>query len=265
MPELYIELTPLELAAAWRDSPVAVVPWGALEWHGPHLPLGLDGLLAESFAELLAESVDGVLLPTMWLPMTALPHEASIDFPTAAVVEVWRRLFAQLHRAGAEIICLITGHYAQGHSIELFNAARDAMRAQEGLLVLAAAPLEVLEQDELLDHAARWETSQMLATRPDLVRLDQLPEDLRPHRDAVLGEDPREVSSSDEGEEFIEEALGIWTDWVERLLRDRDPQPLNEFYERRLAAYADYIRTYRSESWEAALEQWWRAQGTASY
>ena len=41
----YAGMRPEELALALRENPLVICPWGALEWHGAHLPLGLDGIL----------------------------------------------------------------------------------------------------------------------------------------------------------------------------------------------------------------------------
>ena len=144
-PSRYAELLPDELERIWRERPIAYIAWGALEWHGPHLPFGLVGLVAERFAERLAGEMGGVLLPTMWLPITTLPHPGSLAINTESVKGVWADLLNGLHCAGARVVCLITGHYAQGHEIEMFNRAKDAMLAHPDLCVLAATPLELLQ------------------------------------------------------------------------------------------------------------------------
>jgi len=243
----------------WRDRPVAYCAWGALEWHGPHLPLGLDGLVAERFAERLADRAGGVLLPTTWLPITTLPHTFSLSIATDVVKGIWRDLLDGLHRAGARVVCLITGHYAQGHEIELYNVSLAAMKAHSDLFVLSAAPLELLGDDDYLDHAGRWETVQLMTVRPDLVHLEKFPGLLGARQVAVLGADPREARP-EEGEVVTGEALNAWASWIERLLRDRDPQALFEFYERRIAAYDDYVRRFYSGSWEEAIQRWWSTQ-----
>src|SRR5437763_1208058 len=79
----YAELRPEQLEAIMAVAPVAYVPWGALEWHGPHLPLGLDGFTAEGVAERDVQRTGGVLLPTTWWPITALPHRYSLSIGSA--------------------------------------------------------------------------------------------------------------------------------------------------------------------------------------
>lgn len=256
----YAELLPHELAARLAECPVAIAPWGALEWHGPHLPFGLDGLVAEGFSQLLAAETGAVLLPTTYLPITALPHAQSLSFDTAHVAGVWADLFAGLGSAGFRLVCLISGHYAQGHELELVDAAEGALAAG-GPLVLAGTPLALLGDADLLDHAGRWETSQLQALRPELVHLDRLPAGSLPGPDqvAVLGQDPR-LASAEQGQALFNRALVAWQDWIERLRQDGDPAPLRQLYAERRAAYADYVRRFYRESWEQAIRDWWRTK-----
>lgn len=257
----YTELGPGELRRRLDRVPVAVVPWGALEWHGPHLPFGLDGLVAEGFSERLANQAEAVLLPSFYLPITALPHKQSISIRTETVRRVWHDLFAELGRAGFQIICLVSGHYAQGHEWVLTESAEQAT-LEGSSLVLAGTPLSLLEDPDLLDHAGRWETAQLLQFRPDLVDLEAIdPSALGdPHRSAVLGDDPRQASS-EEGARIVERGLSKWVGWIERLLQTNDSSPLIELYQRRRASYQPYVDRYFDGSWEEAIRAWWEQAG----
>lgn len=250
----YAEMRPDELAAALQDNPLVLCPWGALEWHGPHLPLGLDGLVAEAFCERLAEATGGILLPGTWLPMTTLPHPHSLSIPTAVVCAVWRALLDELARLGAKTVCLISGHYAQGHELEMYRECRQAMGRHPQLRVIAASPLELLLADELLDHAALRETSQLLAIRPDLVRLDLFAEG-PPSTNAVLGEDPRRATVA-EGQQLLEDGIAAWESALERWT----PQVTVDFYLSREKEYYPYRSEFFRESWEQAIKDWWTAR-----
>lgn len=246
---LYAESRPEQIAAEWARTPIAYVPWGALEWHGDHLPLGLDGIVAEAFSRMLAERAGGVLLPTQWLPMTALPHPLSLDIPAAVFAQVVRALVHGLRVAGARTVCLFTGHYAQGHEIVLYEIAKECSAGD--FRVFAATPLEPLADDSMLDHAGRWETSQLLALRPELVRLEGLSES-PDHRHGVLGSSPR-LGSAEEGREVLEQALVAWEAW----LKEATPATLDSHYERARERYRDYEDRYFRGSWEDAIRAWW--------
>lgn len=246
---LYAESRPEQIAAEWAHASIAYVPWGALEWHGDHLPLGLDGIVAEAFARMLAERVGGVLLPTQWLPMTTLPHPLSLDVSAELFAQVVRACVDGLRGAGAKTVCLITGHYAQGHEIVLYEVAKEC--SEDDFRVLAATPLEPLADDSMLDHAGRWETSQLLALRPDLVHLEGLPDD-PDHRYGVLGSSPRQ-GSAEEGREVLQRALVAWEAW----LTTATPETLVSHYNQARARYRDYEDTYYRGSWDDALRTWW--------
>jgi creatinine amidohydrolase len=231
----YAELGPDQLSAAWRDNPVAICPWGALEWHGPHLPLGVDGLIAERFCELLAARANGVLMPCMWAPITTVPHRHSLSVPTAAFRQLLSSLTEGLFRSGARTICIVSGHYAQGHEIELYDAAIEAMDRHPDLCVLAASPLEVLY------------------THPSLVKLDRFPGMLGPREVAVLGDDPR-TGSADDAKYVFELALNRWVEWIQC----HNAVRLADFYRGRRRDYDDYVSTYFKGSWEEAIRTWWR-------
>jgi creatinine amidohydrolase len=254
----YAELRPDQLDAIVAQTPVAYVPWGALEWHGPHLPLGLDGFTAEAVAERAVRRTGGVLLPTTWWPITALPHRFSLSIPSATIQALWDGIFAELARAGFRVVVLLSGHYAQGHELVLMDAAEHAIAAHD-LLVLAVPPLALVDE-QMLDHAAHWETALLLAVRPQLVDLDRLgPAPLAPATSAVLGEDPRRATPT-QGEAALRLATERIVVSVGALLTHGGPDVLRELYARRRASYQRYVDQYFRGSWEEAIQAWWREQ-----
>ncbi|MBX3118505.1 MAG: creatininase family protein [Fimbriimonadaceae bacterium] len=247
----YAEANPDQLRGAIDRNSPAIVPLGALEWHGPHLPLGLDGLLAEFFGSQLCEKLEGVILPTQWRAMTTLPHEASLQIST----ETFRRIVEEttngLVQAGFKTICWVSGHYAQGHMAELYLYSRSVCEKGD-VRVFAASPLELLGNPALLDHAGRSETSQLSAIRPDLVQLDRLPKQIKPKVHGVLGEHPSKATP-DEGHDLLTRGLEAWVEWV----RMSEAQSLVVHYNKAIASYQSYVDTFFKESWEQAIVDWW--------
>ena len=94
-------------------TPVAYWPLGLLEHHGWHLPVGLDGLKAESICVRLVKRTGGVLLPTMWWGAGGghgaflWTHYQSAD----AAEEILARTVEQLIAFGFRAIVLLAGHY----------------------------------------------------------------------------------------------------------------------------------------------------------
>ena len=259
----YAALRPDQLAERSAAVPVAYVPWGALEWHSFHLPVGLDGFTAEGIAQRAAERTGGVVLPTMFLPITTLPHRSSISFKADTVRAVLDELLAELARVGFRVVVILSGHYAQGHELVLMDAAEAAMQ-QHGICVLAAPPLALLGE-EYLDHAGRWETVQMLAIDPQLVDLDRFRRELAAdpqapvERFGVLGPLPTQATAAD-GEQVIARTVEQIAGWVQHLLANDDRQPLHDLYARRRAEYQPFLDQYFRGSHEEAAAAWWKAQ-----
>ena len=182
----------------------------------------------------------------------------SLDVDPETMQRLLRRTAMGLFGAGFGTVALVTGHYAQGHSLELFRLAEEFNRDSERPAIIAASPLEPLEDDTLLDHAAKWETAQLLISHPDLVRLDLLPEVLTPKGSAVLGESPREADRK-AALETEGRALSIWETWIKDSLAGNF-EALTAFYARRKERYASYESRYFRDSWEQAIREWWQDQ-----
>jgi creatinine amidohydrolase len=254
----YTELYPQQLEAIVDATPVAYVPWGALEWHGPHLPFGVDGFSAEAVCERAARRTGGVVLPTTWWPITTLPHRFSLSIPSDVAQALWDSIFAELARAGFRVVVLISGHYAQGHELVLIDAAEHAI-AMHGIHVLAVPPLALVDE-EMLDHAALWETALMLALYPRLVDIEALGSGpLRPITTAVLGDDPRAATAT-KGESALTLAVERIVVGVRALLLEDGADALRELYTRRRTQYQRYVDRYFHGSWEEAIQSWWREQ-----
>lgn len=252
----YAELHVEQLEAIMAAAPVAYLPWGALEWHGPHLPLGVDGITAEAVAERVVRRTGGVLLPTTWWPITALPHRLSLSIPTEVVRALLDAILAELARAGFSVVVILSGHYAQGHELVLMDAAEHALAAH-GLLTLAVPPLALVDE-QMLDHAAQWEVAQLLAIQPRLVHLEALDHIvLHPAHTAVLGDDPRGATAG-QGEAAIALATERLASVVQTLLRGDSVESLQQLYTTRRAGYARYVEQYFRGSWEEAIDRWWR-------
>ncbi len=254
----YSELRPDQLAAQLARCPVAVVPWGALEWHSDHLPVGLDGLVATGVAAALAERLGAVVLPPLYLPITPLPHQFSLGFSAATVALVLDELLLELQRVGYRCVVILSGHYAQGHELVLIDAATRAL--DRGLAVLALPPLALLGP-QYLDHAGQWETSLLLALRPDLVdAARQATVAAAPDAVAVgvLGQLPGSATAA-AGQAAIAAALDALQEIIVPALAG-DHAPLRALYAARRAEYADFLARFFRGSWEDAAAAWWAAR-----
>lgn len=232
----YAELRPDQLSAIRSAQPMAYIPWGALDWHGPHLPLGADGLIAEAIAEQLVQRTGGVLFPTTWWPGTVVPHQETLAIRKNVLHDLLGDLFDRLAAAEWRIVVIVSGYYSREHELTLMKAAEQAIK-QHGLLVLALPPLALID-DSLLDHAGLWETSMVLSLRPDLVDLYELGDDEAiAVPDAVRGRDPRGAASASLGDTVQHLAVERIIKAIDELRTSGNPAPLHVLYEQRRERY----------------------------
>lgn len=183
------------LEAAFDAGPVvAVLPLGAVEAHGPHLPVGTDVWIAEAMAragaeKLGKEGLSAVVLPSLaYAPApfaNAHPGTLSIrpETLTALVVDLASAVAAR----GIAVLALANAHFDPAQVAALRKAVEELRNS--GRLRVAFPDLTRRRLAERLGeefrsgacHAGRYESSILLATRPDLVddaarlRLPSLP------------------------------------------------------------------------------------------
>jgi creatinine amidohydrolase len=233
----YSKLRPDELATIRAAAPVACVPWAALDWHGPHLPLGTDGIVVETIAEQVIKRTGGVLLPTTWWSIDTMSHAASLPVQRPILRELWHDIFHGLAQGGWHTILVISGHYAPAHELALMEAAEEAIERYD-VLVLALPPLALVDET-MLDHAALWETSLLLSLSPELVNLPALgTQPLTLEESSVVGRDPRGTASTSLGETAIHMAVEHLVKAVEQLRTGNNTAaPLYALYQQRRTRY----------------------------
>jgi creatinine amidohydrolase len=196
-----------------RPGAVAVLPVGAIEAHGPHLPLETDVIIAGAMARagaalMVARGQQAVVLPP--LAYTAAGFAGGFagtislrpETVTAIVVDIATSLAP--HRYGA--LAIANAHLDPAHLAAL-DAAATAVRRDLGLAVafpnLTTRPWALRLGDEFRSgacHAGRFETSIVLAERPELVREGAM---------AALPSNPVSLSRAiREGKRSFEEAGG---------------------------------------------------------
>ena len=195
----YAELRPEQINSIREQSEIAFVPWGALEWHCQHAPIGLDSTKAEGICQAIAQRVGGVVLPAIPMgvntikPFKGFPH--SIDFSGELVAEVAAAFCSQLADEGFQIVILLTGHYPPEHVAALEEGASKAREAYPDIKFIVWADNELMGKAYKGDHAGATETSFQLLFDPSNVDLESLPDrPLTLDGDGVMGEDPRDAS-----------------------------------------------------------------------
>jgi creatinine amidohydrolase len=205
----YERLRPDQIDRIRERAPVAYLPWGALEWHSYHNPVGLDGIKAHGLCSALARETGGVVLPPVYVgtdtikPLKGFNH--TIEHPSETVRMLCRDFLEQLADEKFRVIVLVTGHYGGGHLQAIREAADTFARTQPDVRLWAFPDSEPLEGLYPANHAARGETSFQLHFDPDPVDQGLLPTDrvATLDDDGVWGEDPRNASA-DEGAAMLQ-------------------------------------------------------------
>lgn len=252
----YEESRPAAVRAMLEKRPVAWVPLGALEWHGEHLPLGLDSLKASGLCEAAAARVGGVLFPPVsWGAFNTMPFPFTFHFPAGLMTALVRGALDQLGGMGFKVIVLLTGHYPPAQVSLLRRECRRFNKKGRGLAL--GIPESALTHDIKYygDHAGRWETAVMLDLRPDLVDVTALPEGMstleRQDRAGVMGQDPHRATAED-GRRAVELITEKLCAAVEAALAEKSDRAFEEIYR---AASAAVRPSFKNRlGWDLARE-----------
>lgn len=180
MPDL-AELT-REQVADLAPRAVLVLPVGAVEQHGPHLPLITDTLIVSTVAEHAVAAL-GDRVPTVLAPALPFGHSEHHLFACAASLKpatltaVLTDLVESLHTSGFSRFFLINGHGGNDETVRMVaksivNRLPVAV-ATANYWQLGEPGAPAKEGADVPGHAGWWEASLVLAVRPDLVRTDK--------------------------------------------------------------------------------------------
>ncbi len=207
------ELTWRDVRALGAERWVAVLPVGAVEAHGPHLPLDTDGIIARAMARAGAERLAGrdlevVILPTLAYASAPFAQDfaGTVSVNPVAVTAIVQDAARSMGGQGAAVLAVANAHLDPMHLGCLYRAVEEGAGA--GLVPIVFpdltrkpwAPRLTEEFRSGAAHAGRYESSVIMAERPDLVR-----DDVR------QGLVPNPASLSDairEGKHSFEEAGG---------------------------------------------------------
>jgi creatinine amidohydrolase len=187
LPRFWAELSTADFASLDPAATVAVLPVGATEQHGPHLPLSVDQTLADGMvAAALPQLPAG--LPVLVLPTQQVgysPEHAdfagTLTLSAQTVIATWVELGECVARAGVKKLLLFNTH---GGQVSLADIVARELRTRCGLIVYACSwwnlplgdavtGLFSAQEHRFGVHGGEIETSLMLALRPQAVRMAQ--------------------------------------------------------------------------------------------
>ena len=181
----WAELNTRDFAALDPARTVAVLPLGATEQHGPHLPLSVntvlvDGVVNAALTQLAA--TDPVLvLPTQTVGLST-EHTAfagTLHLSPQTLIQLWCDIGTSVARAGVKKLLMFNAH---GGNVGLMDVVARELRAEHGLIVYSSSwynlPLDAdvmsrfsADEHRFGIHAGDIETSMMLALSPSSVNM----------------------------------------------------------------------------------------------
>jgi creatinine amidohydrolase len=193
------ELSWPEFAAKMQAGTPVIVPLGATEQHGPHLPLGVDVYLPTAVAERVAEETGAIVAPTIPYGYKSQPRSGGGEsFPGTTSLDantfslLLRDVIRSLGHQGARRLVIMNGHFencwpsVEGVDLGLRELRRDGIGDMQVMRLEYWDFVDRTTQEKLfpdgfpgteLEHASLLETSLMLAIRPDLVDMAKVPSD----------------------------------------------------------------------------------------
>ena len=186
MSRLLSELSGPAVAARLNAESIVVVPTGAIEHHGPHLPLATDHLIAEAIAAAAVEAAADAGLDVWRLPTLAYTKSDEHSWAPGTVWLDWDTVFRTCLEIGRAVAKMGAGSivFANGHggNTALLGVVLREIRRLHGLKTFTMPTLsmgarsappagEGVDEHGLGIHGGAAETSVMMHLRPDLVDL----------------------------------------------------------------------------------------------
>jgi creatinine amidohydrolase len=179
----WIDLSSRDFAALAMENVIAVLPIAAIEQHGPHLPVGVDTMIAQGYLDRVLPLIPDDL-PALFLPIQSvgksnehLAFPGTITLSAETAIRAWCEIGESLHRSGVRKMVFVNSH---GGNVAIMDIVARDLRVRFGMLCVTCSwhrlgyPDGLYEANELRlgIHAGEIETSLMLAFRPETVGME---------------------------------------------------------------------------------------------
>ncbi len=181
---LWQDLSTDEFAELDPERTVALLPVGAIEQHGPHLPVSTDATIASSLCaaagELVSDDVPLLIMPTQDIGKSTehIQYEGTLTHTAETLLSSWMEIGESVARSGIRKLMFFNAHGGQPQVMEI--CCRE-LRVKCKMMAVGCSgwtfgsPDADVPADEVRHgiHAGTVETSMMLHLRPDLVKMDK--------------------------------------------------------------------------------------------
>ena len=243
---------PHQLKKAIKEGWPLLVPAGCIEYHGPHLALGLDTLIVEELIERVSEKVNCIVAPPFWYG----PTGSAVTGPDLGTLDV------SVERFGRHAKDVLSSFWSMGFKWIIVCIHHQGLDGPEALALRQAAAEVTFEKSHqergdgwwgkaplapddkvfyriqvwpsvlpaaaakgvvLSDHAGYYETSLLMAVHPELVQQDLIGNNspwycTSPDSNALN-------ASMDAGKEMWQAMISAWIEGISRLTRPTRPTP----------------------------------------
>lgn len=173
------ELTAEDFRSAIQQSQgTCLLPFGILEKHGPHLPLGTDLLNVRHAALAAAQQEFAVVYPEYYFgQIFEARHEpGTVAYSAHLQLELLQETTDEMARNGCKKVIIVNGHGGNEHLLPFF-AQTQLEKAHDFVVYIFGLPERPVggppRKTSMDMHAGENETSTMLISRPDLVHMDR--------------------------------------------------------------------------------------------
>ena len=218
------EMTGPEVEAALTQTDVLLLPVGATEAHGAHLPLGTDSFEARENCRRAAIRLEALGCPVVIGPVIPfgtssfhLGFAGTISLSSNTMINLLTEVCLSLHETGFRKFALVHGH--DGNLPVMMVAAQDVVDSTadaQALVLNWLTPLskvyhKIQTSSKQEGHGGEGETARILVTHPELVHLDR----------SIKHHVPPDAMRKIQGAEHIKTGGGIF--YATRRYKDHTP------------------------------------------
>ena len=187
------DLTSPAVAERIALTKTAVIPFGSVEQHGPHLPCGTDTIASEVISAALAERLDALYVPFGPYGVTPIHagHPGTINLRRSTFEALLTDICEELIAMGVERFVFVNWH--EGNIASMDGVATDMQDRHPGVHVVTAhacytAQRLYADDGGELTHGGGIEVLAVMAHDPELVKVDRAGEATRPDPAVALDE-----------------------------------------------------------------------------
>src|SRR5271157_290033 len=201
------ELTAADFTKAIEQSRgVCVLPFGIIEKHGPHLPLGTDLINVRFAVEQATQQEYAVIFPQYYFGQIAEARQqpGTVSYSMHMQLDLLQETTDEMARNGCKKVVIVNGHGGNEHLLPFFAQSQLQTPHDYVVYVYRWSPSNLPGRPPLHSktdmHAGESETAHTMASRPDLVHLDRAGQE----------------SGADQGRQHLPDGVytGIW--WYAR-------------------------------------------------